>query len=322
METITAYLDNLFATLPKTEEILHLKDEMLSNMEERYYELKQDGKSENEAIGIVISEFGNIDELLESLGIDPREASQEGYQVSREEAEAYLYMKGAAGKWVGLGVLLCITGPALLIFLLGLSQLPIFPLSEYAATMIGLPLLLICVAAGVGLFIYADGKLAPYKYMEQQPVLSLQLQREIQQQKAYFQPSYTLAMMIGVGLLVLSPLSIFVTLLLGEKYILFSVAFLLIQVAMGVFILIYYGERKASYSALLQEESFSRSGKEANRTINAVGAVVWPLATCIFLVSGLVFHQWHINWIIFPITGILFGTFSGIYKSLKGGIEE
>lgn len=39
---------------------------------EKYNELKNDGKSENEAIGIVISEFGNIEELIEELGIEER----------------------------------------------------------------------------------------------------------------------------------------------------------------------------------------------------------------------------------------------------------
>lgn len=38
-------------------------------MEDKYNELISDGKSDNEAIGIVISEFGNLDELADSLGI-------------------------------------------------------------------------------------------------------------------------------------------------------------------------------------------------------------------------------------------------------------
>ena len=47
----------------------NLKEEILSNMEEKYRELKKQGHSENEAIGTVISEFGNIDELVRELGI-------------------------------------------------------------------------------------------------------------------------------------------------------------------------------------------------------------------------------------------------------------
>ena len=69
METIKTYLNNLFAGYPKTNEILRAKEELLSNMEDKYNELKAEGKSENEAVGIVISEFGNIDELAKEWDI-------------------------------------------------------------------------------------------------------------------------------------------------------------------------------------------------------------------------------------------------------------
>jgi len=69
METIKTYLDNMFAGVLQTEEMIQLKSDIYDNMCEKYQELKNNGKSENEAIGIVISEFGNIDELLEEFGI-------------------------------------------------------------------------------------------------------------------------------------------------------------------------------------------------------------------------------------------------------------
>ncbi|MFB9276189.1 permease prefix domain 1-containing protein [Cohnella cellulosilytica] len=60
----------MFAGLPRNPELMRLKQELLTGMEEKYLELKREGKSENEAIGIVISEFGNIEELTAELGID------------------------------------------------------------------------------------------------------------------------------------------------------------------------------------------------------------------------------------------------------------
>ena len=70
MDTIKNYLENMFATLPKNQEVLRLKNDLLESMEDKYNELKQSGRSENEAVGIVISEFGNIDEFVKELGID------------------------------------------------------------------------------------------------------------------------------------------------------------------------------------------------------------------------------------------------------------
>lgn len=69
METIRNYLETMFKNLPQTEKVLKAKSELLQMMEDKYTELVSQGKSENEAIGTVIAEFGNLDELAGDLGI-------------------------------------------------------------------------------------------------------------------------------------------------------------------------------------------------------------------------------------------------------------
>ena len=54
METIKNYLENMFSGLPRTDEMTKLKNDIYENMNDKYQELKAEGKSENEAIGIVI----------------------------------------------------------------------------------------------------------------------------------------------------------------------------------------------------------------------------------------------------------------------------
>ena len=68
METIRNYLETMFARLPVTLEVQKAKNELWQIMEDKYSELLQEGKTENEAVGIVISEFGNLDELAKELG--------------------------------------------------------------------------------------------------------------------------------------------------------------------------------------------------------------------------------------------------------------
>ena len=68
METIKNYLENMFSHLPNTPEVQKAKYELYQMMEDKYNELISEGKADNEAIGIVISEFGNLDELADSLG--------------------------------------------------------------------------------------------------------------------------------------------------------------------------------------------------------------------------------------------------------------
>lgn len=69
METLKNYLESMFASLPNTPEVMKAKDELYTMMEDKYNELIAEGKPENEAVGIVISEFGNLDEVSESLGL-------------------------------------------------------------------------------------------------------------------------------------------------------------------------------------------------------------------------------------------------------------
>ena len=65
MQAIRNYLETMFMNLPNTPEVLRAKEELWQMMEDKYTELKNEGKSENEAVGTVISEFGNLDELAE-----------------------------------------------------------------------------------------------------------------------------------------------------------------------------------------------------------------------------------------------------------------
>ena len=50
METIKNYLDNMFANLPHTDEVLKAKNELSQMMEDKYNELIEEGRSENEAV--------------------------------------------------------------------------------------------------------------------------------------------------------------------------------------------------------------------------------------------------------------------------------
>ena len=69
MDTIKDYLEAMFASMPNTAEVRKAKSELLSMMEDKYNEMIADGISENTAVGTVISEFGNLDELADDLGL-------------------------------------------------------------------------------------------------------------------------------------------------------------------------------------------------------------------------------------------------------------
>ncbi|MCL2403628.1 MAG: permease prefix domain 1-containing protein [Coriobacteriia bacterium] len=133
METLKIYLDSVFAAAPDSEDVRRVKAELLANMEEKYHELKTNGVSENEAIGAVISDFGNVDELFAEMGITPAvsgdasmAASAGGTTtnanaaptyslLSKTQITAFIETSKQSARGIGLGVLLCIMGVAQLI---------------------------------------------------------------------------------------------------------------------------------------------------------------------------------------------------------------
>ncbi|MBR5969887.1 MAG: DUF4097 family beta strand repeat protein [Lachnospiraceae bacterium] len=71
METLKVYLDNMFMNLPQEPKVLRAKDELLAMMTEKYEELRAEGKNDHEALGMVIMEFGSMEELADALGVEP-----------------------------------------------------------------------------------------------------------------------------------------------------------------------------------------------------------------------------------------------------------
>ncbi len=170
METIKTYLENMFRNLPKTNEIERLKNELLSNMEDRYNELKNEGKRENEAVGVVISEFGNIDELMEEMNIKTTADSGKSYpSISIEDAREFISMNKKASHIIATGVGLILLGVSLMIFLFSLIEgnRIYSSISPDAVNAIPIIILFLFIAAAVGLFIYSASKMEKYKFIDE-----------------------------------------------------------------------------------------------------------------------------------------------------------
>jgi hypothetical protein len=316
METISVYLDNMFAGLPRNSELERLKRELLSGMEEKYLELKREGKSENEAIGIVISEFGNIEELTAELGIGPAGTEQAVPVLSEEEAYLYMAAKRSSGLWTGLGILLAACGVALFLVLDTIFENhSLFPDNE-SGTMLGLIGMFTLFAAAVGMFIHSGMKLGRFKNLEQVFRLPYALKTTLQRGQFHYARTFRLALITGVCLCVLSPIFIFATIYVNDDLVPYGVSAFLVSAAAAVFLFIYYGNIQGAYTKLLKEPDLTPEKKEEERIAAAVNAVVWPLATALFLFTGFVYHRWDINWVIFPIAGVLTGM-SNVFHIVK-----
>lgn len=320
METIRMYLDNMFSGLPKTAQMSEIKNNILSNMEDKYNELKAAGKSENEAIGIVISEFGNIDELINELGIRKEEAGENRRVITREETDAYLSVKRTMGVQISFGVLLCILAPASFLLLNKLFRDGLIwsSLPERAGTMLGLIPLFLLVTVAVAVFIYSGMKFEKFQYIEDGVDLPASVEADIQRKYDAYNRQFYFNIILGTCLLIISPISLFVVSFMENGSSTYGVVILLCIVAIAVPIFIYTGSIRESYCRLLKIGDYSEKKTFENKVIGAVASIVWPLAVIIFLISGFAYQLWSKAWIVFPITGLLFGMFSGAYSIITG----
>lgn len=315
MNTIRNYLDNMFLGLPQTEEVTRAKKELLAMMEDKYNELKSDGKSENEAIGIVISEFGNLDELGDTLGIKQViENKTEISLVTYEEARDYIEESRATAPKTALGVLLCIISPVTLLLLIGLKELGVFDVREELLVAAGLVVLISLVATGVLHFIRYTSKLEKYEHLKfdvfELDYKAEEMVRNVQRQD---EQTYKSAVSISVVCYILSALPVVVIPLVTENggLSVMAVPLTLIIVALSTYNLIRKSSTNEACNVLLQQGDYSVRNK-SNKMLQAVTKVYWCVIVALYLGYSFITNNWAMSWIIWPVAGVLFGAIRAI----------
>lgn len=315
MNTIRNYLDNMFLGLPQTEDVMRAKRELLAMMEDKYNELKNDGKTDNEAVGIVISEFGNLDELAEVLGIkEIIENKSDVPMVSYEEADKYIEQAKEIAPKTAFGTFLCIVSPVILLLLIGLGELNQIGVREDTLIAIGLVVLICSVAAGVSYFIRFSSKSEKYKYLQEE-IFQLdyrteQMVRGIQEQD---EQGYKSAVTISVMAYILSALPIITIPLVFEVDGLGVIAVIitLLIVGFATYNLIRKSAVHEACNVLLQQGEYSTKVK-SNKLSKTVSEVYWLVAVAIYLGYSFITNNWGMSWIIWPVAGVLFGAIKAI----------
>jgi len=327
MDTLRNYVDSIFADLPKSAEMLRQKQELLDRMQQRFDQLKAEGKSEHEAIGMVFAELGDVDAIRDAaaagvsastVGAD-FSGSVNGEQpvyLSAEDVDAYLAHRHGFAWAMATGVFLCIMGPASLF--LGQYVVEVFfrqqGRSNALTGVLTMVPLFVLIAAGVVLFILYGMREEQFELEKKHVVLDAATYNRLKAEHKAFRPRLATAVAIGVALCILAPVSLLLSaVFLGEDNQL-SLVFLLSFVAIGVFLFIFYGTQNETYEKLLSIGEFAKNQSEKNKVVGIVAGVVFPLAAAIYLIAGFVYAAWATAWIIFPITGILFGIFATVYN--------
>ncbi len=140
-EKLRKYVEVLFADAPKTKKAIELRQEIYTNLLERYHDLRNTGATEEEAYEIVKNSIGNVDELIQSLD----ESTKEKKQMDEQSRKKAAGLNATA-------ITMYIASP---IFIIGFAV--------GGQWLLGLILLLSCVAVATGIKVYAGSLYRPYK---------------------------------------------------------------------------------------------------------------------------------------------------------------
>ncbi|MDE6364615.1 MAG: permease prefix domain 1-containing protein [Lachnospiraceae bacterium] len=313
METIRNYLETMFAKLPVTFEVQKAKNELWQIMEDKYTELLQEGKTENEAVGIVISEFGNLDELAEELGIS--NVVLQGNQklagnlrhVTLEEVKDYLHDKTRAAYTVALGVLLCIISCCG--YLLEISW-------SWRGGVYAMCFMFLAIAAAVGLFLFSGFVMGRWKFLKQRGCsVDFATAEYVHNRRESFRVTYAMMITIGVILCILSVLPVLIVTSLFSWGSGMGPALMFVFIGVGVFLFVAAGNVNAGFTTILSLNKndtmggiFVPSQKQVsykNDTVSQMMSVYWPTVTCIYLCWSFLSFDWHITWIVWVIAAVV-----------------
>ena len=313
MDMIKGYLESMFANYPNTPEVVRAKSELLQMMEDKYSELISEGKNENEAIGTVISEFGNLDEIAESLGISQIAQTvamaPARRKVTLDEIKSYLETEKQNAGNIAIGVAYCI-----------MCVIPPIIVDMYAwYEFIGVICMFGMIVAGVILFIWSGRKNEDWRFLKRELCSVDRANMDyILEKKNQVRDNLLLQKIIGIILCALCwfPSMILEEIpLIPERFADWTGVSLFVFVAIGVFLIVRSSIIQGSFITLLKLNENGTMGstfvpekeKEvySNPTLDAIMSVYWPTITCLYLIWSFLTFDWWISWIIWPVASIV-----------------
>lgn len=250
--------------------------------------------------------------------------------VSLDTATEYLDTIARTSRPTAGAITLFILGPALLVSLATYSEDALYfdpmRISPDAMGIAGICIMMLFIAAGVGLLILQDMKLAKFKQLKE---ASLELQYGVEaavRRRAESTESLRyMQQAAGVCLTILSAIPFLIASYFGAG-LTFAIGFLAaaILVSLGVYLLVYSGILRDGYRVLLQEGDFSHDEKSSKKDYESTALKYRSLAKAYFGAIALLYvgysfitKDWKSSWIIWPVSALLYHIALSILNALK-----
>lgn len=332
MNTIRNYLESMFARLPDTQEVIRAKCELGQMMEDKYSELMQEGKSENEAIAQVIAEFGNLDELGDTLGIShllkQDHAESKDREVSMEEIQSCLDDCAHDSLLHGLGSMFAIISPS------GIILTQAFGWTSGMGIAAGILFLFAMLAACIGLHVYAGLQMKKWDFLKPETCsIDYGTVSMVDEQHRNSHDALMLQRTVAIVLYCICyiPLSLLAVASGKGSDLAIGVVILLLMVGAATCLITVSTSREKGYRRILSlndkqrmEGRYSKSRetsspvKYTNQTIAAVMTVFWPTVVCIYLIVSFLTFSWGISWLIFPVAVVAENLIKAVFGEKEG----
>lgn len=230
-------------------------------------------------------------------------------RVTMEEATAFLTAKEKTALPVAFATALCVLSPVCLFLLAGALETGNVALSGNAACGIGMTVLLLFIAAAVGIFISSGSKTKQYEYLDTELIeTEYGVTGMVKERQKAFRDTYIRFNIFGTVLCISAVIPIFAGLCISEEdfFLVCMLCITLFLIAIGVFLFVNVGIPWASMEKLLQEGDYTQAKKASSRIRETISTVYWLLATAIYLLYSFRTNDWNYTWIVWPIAGILF----------------
>ena len=253
-----------------------------------------------------------------------KEDSQTGAlrRVSMEDATEYISLKKEHMPKIGLGVFLCITCPVVLIMLSGLTDAGKLPIGEGAAAAIGLIVLFAQVGFAIYLFLIHAGKLKKYDFLEREAfeteygVDGMARTRMEENENANMRALTTGVLLCVLGVV---PLIVCSCLNLASVIVLAMVCLLLLEVGIAVYLFLSVCGVHSAYKVLLQTDDYTTEMKRRNVRLEPMSRIYWMSIVVIYLAVSFLTNRWDMTWIIWAVSGVLYGVIRAIGDAIVQG---
>lgn len=238
-------------------------------------------------------------------------------KITLAEANEFLELRKKASWKIALATFLNILAAAQLIVFGGTTTLPEPPFSENAAGVLGMAILLVLVAAAVGIYLYTGAQSKQFEFLENEEFeTEYGVVGMVKERQKTFRNTYVTGNIIGACLCVISPVPLLVGAVAANDFtrVLLLAATMLIA-GIGVVFFIIAGVREASMRKLLQEGDYTPVYKRKARLSAKISPIYWGIVVAVYLVWLLFIDGGAHNsqsWVVFPVAGVLFAAILGI----------